>query len=171
MIIYDAVRRLMLAFVFVVGATTVEARLADDPPGGPRITLGIAVGVSREEVRVPVYLTNETGPAIGGLQMAIVTQDISHAGFVRMEDRASIPGFTIQVNEQSPGRVNFVVFGNSNAAIPPGADPVQLAVLIYSIDSNTNLASSNTLDIEGLLAGDVDGSVLAVTGNPGLIHV
>lgn len=119
-----------------------------------KVTVGMALVAPGDTVRVPVLINNETGPPVGGLQMSILLQDITGATFIGVEDTMDIPGFDVLTNEIIPGTLNFALFSASNAVIPTGVAPVRIATLVYVVDDNAALGSTNELDIQGLLIGD-----------------
>ena len=55
--------------------------------------------------------------------------------------------------------------------VPLGTTPVRLATLVYRINANAVLGSTNSLIIQGLLVGDISGTAVPAIAEHGAIHV
>ena len=125
-----------------------------------KVTIGMALAAPGDTVRIPVLIENASGPAVGGLQMAVPLQNITHATFIGIEDTSDHANFDVLVNEFVPGTVNFTLFSINNATVAPNANPVRIATLVYVVDQNAPLGSTNELGIQGLLIGDEQGNAI-----------
>jgi hypothetical protein len=143
----------------------------EPPPAFPEVCVGTAFGAPGDTVRIPLLLTNPDGPDIGGLEASILLQSTDQATFLGLEDTTDFPAFDILAFEPEAGLTRIAFYSLDNQVIPPDAEPVRLATLVYVIHPEAPLGSTNALTIDELIVSDEFGDAVEAEFCPGAIQV